>query len=63
MHRSKVIGVVQPYFQSEVEAKKATKKSLKNLVKEFSDMKKYSKEEREKLVNKHLKNKYGKDIS
>ena len=60
VHRSNIVGVVEPY---NTEEKVVSEEQLKDLVATFSSGKKYSYKEREELYAKHLKEKYGKSIS
>lgn len=60
VHRSKVIGVVEPYIEKE---KTATLKQLKEFVTSLSVKTPVSYKKRKNLYQKHLKEKYGKNIS
>ncbi len=60
VHRSKVIGVVEPYEKVE---KIATLEKLKEVVSLFSTGKNISYKKRKEIYSKHLKEKYGKGIS
>jgi len=60
VHRSKIIGVVEPYKDS---VKTATLEKLKKVVSLLSTGKHITYEEREKIYREHLKEKYGKGIS
>lgn len=61
LHRSKIIGVIEPY---ESKDKIFTLEKFKQFQKAFPPSKvQYSYSEREKIYLKHLKEKYGKSIS
>lgn len=61
MHRSKIIGVIEPY---ESVGKTFNVKQYKKLQAAVPPSKvHYSNTEREKIFSKHLKEKYGKNIS
>ncbi len=60
LHRSKVIGIVEPYEQ---EPKVATLAQLRKVVALLSTGKKISYTKRKEIYLKHLTDKYGKDIS
>jgi len=60
LHRSRVIGVVEPYEQKEVIA---TAEKLKKFVSLFPKGPKVSYKKRKEIYLKHLKEKYGKSLS
>ena len=60
LHRSKVIGVVEPYIEEE---KIASRKQLMDFISSFPVKKPISYKQREKLKRKHLEERYGKNIS
>ena len=60
MYRSKVIGILKPYFDKEVTA---TLEKLNNFIQNFPVKNPKSYKERKKEYLKHLEQKYGKDLS
>lgn len=59
-HRSKVIGVVEPYEDNKVVA---TSTQLKRFSVKYRPKKLVSREDRKKVLLKHLEEKYGKRVS
>ncbi len=60
LHRSKVIGVFEPYIE---DIKIATPEKLKKISSLFSTGRKYSYKKRRDLYLKHIEEKYGKSLS
>ncbi len=60
LHRSKVIGVVEPYIQ---EDKPATLKQLRKFISAFSSKDHIPDSQRRELYQAHLEDKYGKSVS
>ena len=59
LHRSKVIGVVEPYERKEFVS---TEKNLKKFIESFHTGKNYSYKKRNEMFQKHLEGKYGENI-
>ncbi len=60
VHRSKIIGVIEPYTNGSIIT---TQEALDKLSKAFKTGKNYSYKKRKELYLKHLEEKYGKRIS
>ena len=60
LHRFKVIGVVEPYDEKEVIS---NEKNLKNFIEAFHTGTNNSYKKRKEIFQKHLEEKYGKNIS